>query len=476
MKVFLVASEVNPFIKVGGLADVAGALPKALINLGCKVDVVMPKYRQINLQGYKISDFIETLDVPLGYGNETANIEKISISEDMSLYLVNNGAYFQRESLYNYPDDARRFIFFSRASFELAKILEPDIIHCNDWHTALVPGYIRYYWNKGSIGILFSIHNLAYQGLCEKDMFIYSGLPESAFNPEEVEFYGRFNIMKSGIVYSDMINTVSPTYAEEIKTPEYGCGLDGLLRSRSDVLIGILNGIDEEEFNPQNDKYLPIKFSIDSLGKKEEVKKFLLDKLGLFYNDSIPVFSFIGRLWDQKGIDILIQAIPEILKRDSYLVILGTGSEYYHNILTQLSEQYVGKISVNLRFDNELAHLIYGGSDFFLMPSRFEPCGLGQMIAMRYGTIPIVRGVGGLKDTVKEGETGFVFLDYTYTALLESIGRALGLYYNKDRLYNMRKRVMLEDHSWTSSAKKYLEVYNKILISKKGVKSIDVRT
>jgi len=467
--VFLVASEVNPFIKVGGLADVAGALPKALARLGCKVSIAMPKYRQISLEGYVPSNFIDVLDVPLGYGNETASVEKISISEYISVYLIGNGAYFQRESLYNLPDDTRRFIFFSRASFELARVLTPDIIHCNDWHTALVSGYVRYYWDRGTVGTLFSIHNLAYQGLCEKDMFVYSGLPEGAFNPEEVEYYGRFNIMKSGIVYSDMINTVSPTYAEEIKTPEFGCGLDGLLRKRSDVLVGILNGIDEEEFNPQTDRYLPVRFSVDSLEKKEDVKKILLGNLGLSYSDNIPVISFIGRLWDQKGIDILIQAIPEIIKRDSYLVILGTGSEYYHQILTELGEQYSGKISVNLRFDNKLAHLIYGGSDFLLMPSRFEPCGLGQMIAMKYGTIPIVRGIGGLKDTVEDGRTGFVFFDYTCNALLESIDRALDLYRNnRGRLNEIRKNAMLEDHSWSNSAKKYLEVYNKILASKKG--------
>ncbi len=468
MKILLVASEVNPFVKVGGLADVAGALPKALVGLGCKVSVVMPMYRQLNLGDYNVSEFINVLDVPLGYGNETASIKRVSLSNDIDLYLVDNGAYFQRENLYNFPDDPRRFIFFSRASFELAKILDPDIIHCNDWHTALVPGYVRHYWDRKLLGTLFSIHNLAYQGLCERDMFVYSALPESAYNPEEVEFYGKFNIMKSGIVYSDMINTVSPTYAEEIKTPEFGCGLDGLLRSKADVLVGILNGIDEEEFNPQTDIYLSAKFSVDSLENKEENKKFLLNELGIIYNKDVPVISFIGRLWEQKGIDIVIQAIPELIKKEVYLIILGTGSEYYHRILSQFREQFPDKISINLKFDNRLAHLIYGGSDFLLMPSRFEPCGLGQMIAMKYGTIPIVRGVGGLKDTVKENETGFVFFDYSYNALLESIDRALNLYSDKDRLKAMQRRIMLEDHSWTNSAKRYLEIYNRILSSKKG--------
>lgn len=467
MEILLVASEVNPFVKVGGLADVAGALPKALASLGCKVSVVMPMYRQINLDGYEVSEFIKVLDVPLGYGNETASVKVVSLSNDIHLYLIDNGAYFQRESLYNFPDDTRRFIFFSKASFELAKILEPDIIHCNDWHTALVSGYVRYYWDKKQVGTLFSIHNLAYQGLCERDMFIYSGLPEVAFNPEGVEFYGRFNIMKSGIVYSDMINTVSPTYAEEIKTPEFGCGLDGLLRSRADSLVGILNGIDEDEFNPKTDGYLLVRFDVDSLDRKEENKRFLLSELGLIYDRDVPVISFIGRLWDQKGIDIIIQAIPELMRRNIYLVILGTGSEYYHQVLSQFKGQYPDKISVNLRFDNRLAHLIYGGSDFLLMPSRFEPCGLGQMIAMKYGTIPIVRAVGGLRDTVTEGETGFVFFDYTYNALVESVDRAINLYNDKSRLEKMRRRAMLEDHSWSNSAKRYLEVYDRILTLKK---------
>lgn len=469
MNVLLVASEVNPFVKVGGLADVAGALPKALSKLGCSVSIVMPGYRQVNLHGRMPCKFIDNLDVPLGYGNESASVDKVSIIDGVDLYLVNNGAYFQRESLYNFPDDSRRFIFFSRASYELARILQPDIIHCNDWHTALVPGYVKYFWDKNVVGTLFSIHNLAYQGICDKDMFYYSGLPESAFNPEEVEYYGKFNIMKAGIVYSDMVNTVSPTYAEEIKTPEFGCGLDGLLRKRADVLVGILNGIDEDEFNPGSDKYLPVNYTVDTVDKKQEVKKFLLKELSLLYKEDIPLFSFVGRLWDQKGIDILVQAIPEIMKRDLLLVILGTGSEYYHQVLKQLGDSYPDRISVNLKFDNALAHLIYGGSDFFLMPSRFEPCGLGQMIAMKYGTIPIVRGVGGLRDTVKEGDTGFVFFDYTYTALLESIDRALDLYFNnRDNFYNIRKRIMLEDHSWNNSARKYLDLYSKILKLKRG--------
>ena len=470
MNIFFVSSEVNPFVKVGGLADVAGALPKALSKLGCSVSVVMPGYRQIDFQGKSPSKFQKVLDVPLGYGNETADVDKLSLMKGLDLYLINNGAYFQRESPYDFPDDKRRFIFFSRASYELARILQPDIIHCNDWHTAIIPGYVRYFWDKEPVGTLFSIHNLAYQGVCDRDMFLYSGLPESAFNPEEVEYYGKFNIMKAGIIYSDMVNTVSPTYAEEIKTPEFGCGLEGLLKGRSDALVGILNGIDEDEFNPGTDKYLPIKFTLDTIDKKEDMKRFLLEKLGLSYHKGAPLFSFIGRLWDQKGIDILVQAIPEFMSKDVYMIILGTGSEYYHKTLEQMKEAYPGKISVNLKFDNELAHLIYGGSDFFLMPSKFEPCGLGQMIAMKYGTIPIVRGVGGLKDTVKEGETGFVFFDYTYTALLESIDRALNLYWNdRDGFYNMRKRVMLEDHSWGSSAKKYMELYSKILDLKRGV-------
>lgn len=469
MKVLLAVSEVNPFVKVGGLADVAGALPKALSKLGCFVSIVMPKYRQVDLQDKTPSKFLEILNVPLGYGNETAKVDKVNVVDGVELYLIDNGAYFQRESLYDFPDDTRRFIFFSRAVFELAKILEPDIIHCNDWHTALIPGYVRYFWDKRSVGTLFSIHNLAYQGICDRDMFSYSGLPEKAFNPEEVEYYGRFNIMKSGIVYSDMVNTVSPTYAEEIKTSEFGCGLDGLLRKRSDVLVGILNGIDEDEFNPANDKFLPINFTVDTVDKKESLKRYLLERLSLPYKEGIPLFSFIGRLWDQKGIDILVQAIPKLMENEILLVILGTGSEHYHQVLKQLEEMHPNKLSVNLRFDNELAHLIYGGSDFLLMPSRFEPCGLGQMIAMKYGTIPIVRGVGGLKDTVKEGETGFVFFNYTYNDLLESINRALDLYRNnRDGFYDMRRRIMLEDHSWDSSAKKYLEIYHHILRMRRG--------
>ncbi|MGC9064888.1 MAG: glycogen synthase, partial [bacterium] len=463
MDILLSASEVNPFVKVGGLADVAGALPKALENLGHKVSIVMPGYRTANLEGKKKIKFLQRLDVPLGYGNEMANVDRVRLSKNVSLYLVNNGAYFEREKIYDFPDDTRRFIFFSRAVYELARVLEPDIIHCNDWHTALVPGYVRFFWDKKKVGTLFSIHNLAYQGVCDKEMFFYSKLPESSFNSEEVEFYGRFNIMKSGIVYSDIVNTVSPTYAQEIKTPEFGYGLDGLLRKREDVLVGILNGIDETEFDPTIDRYLPIRYGIDSIEKKEEVKRFLLERLGFIYKGNIPIFSFIGRLWEQKGIDILTQAIPKFIEKDMYLVILGTGSEYYHQILTQISQSYIEKISLNLRFDNELAHLIYAGSDFFMMPSKFEPCGLGQMIAMRYGTIPIVRSVGGLKDTVKDGETGFTFVEDSPEALAEAVERALALYNSGiENMTNFRKRIMGEDHSWNKSAREYEKIYLKI--------------
>jgi len=464
MHILITATEVNPFVKVGGLADVVGALPKALENLEHKISIVMPGYKTINLEGKKKIRFIEELDVPLGYGNETASIDRVELSKNIYLYFINNGAYFHREKIYDFPDDTRRFIFFSRAVYELARILEPDIIQCNDWHTALIAGYIRFFWDKKKVGTLFSIHNLAYQGICDKEMFLYSKLPETAFNLEEVEYYGKFNIMKSGIVYSDMVNTVSPTYAQEIKTPEFGYGLDGLLRKRQDVLIGILNGIDETEYDPATDKYLPIKYSIDTIEKKEELKKILLEKVGLSYRENAPVFSFIGRLQEQKGIEILSQSIPSLMEKDLYLTILGTGSEYYHQILSQMVQNYLNKISLTLKFDDELAHLIYAGSDFFMMPSKFEPCGLGQMIAMKYGTIPIVREVGGLKDTVKEGETGFTFTDNTSQAIISTVERALNLYQNdKESLTIFRKRVMKEDHSWNKSAKEYEKIYLRIL-------------
>lgn len=467
MHILLTASEVNPFVKVGGLADVAGALPRALENLNHKVSIVMPGYRTINLKNKEKTRFIEKLDIPLGYGQETASVDRVKLSENISLYLINNGAYFSREKIYDYPDDSRRFIFFSRASYELARILEPDIIHCNDWHTALIPGYVKFSWDKKRVGTIFSIHNIAYQGICDRDMFFYSKLPESSFNSEEVEYYGKFNIMKSGIVYSDMINTVSPTYAQEIKTPEFGYGLDGLLRKRQDVLVGILNGIDEIEYDPSIDRYIPVRYSVDTIEKKEDLKRFLLEKLGLQYRENTPVFSFIGRLWEQKGIDILSQAIPGFIERELYLVILGTGSDYYHHILTQIAQSYKEKISLNLKFDNELAHLIYGGSDFFMMPSKFEPCGLGQMIAMRYGTIPIVRSVGGLKDTVKDGETGFTFIENTPQAIINTVKKALNLYQNdKENLTMFRKIIMREDHSWNKSAKEYEKIYLKILEEK----------
>lgn len=473
MKILLAASEVAPFAKTGGLADVAGSLPKALKNLGHDIRVVMPCYKQIGSR-----DYLTDLPVPMDGHLETAIIRYANISfgdEEIPVYLVDNYRYFYRDRMYGYADEFQRFHFFTKAVLAMLPYLgfKPDVIHCNDWHTALIPLFLKvkfaeepFYQNLATV---FTIHNLQYQGRFPKNVLKSLALDESFFTPEELEFYGEVNFMKAGILYADLLNTVSNKYAMEIQTPEMGEGLDGLLRKRGLDLYGILNGLDYEEFDPGTDKRIYERYDVHSVEKKRENKYRLQKELGLAMGD-IPMVSIITRLVSQKGLDLVSAVIDDIMRLGVQLVLLGTGEDYYEKLFAEVKLRYPTQTSINLGFDPVLAQKIYAGSDIFLMPSRFEPCGLGQLISLRYGTIPVVRRTGGLWDTIKDYDTetgygnGFTFEEYLPEKLLNALSRAVDLYRSNPEAWNRLIRVAMSmDFSWNRSAIKYLELYEKAI-------------
>jgi len=456
MKILFCASEVVPFAKTGGLADVAGSLPLYLKKLKTDVRVCLPKYSSIKIDG-----------------------TKAKLGKDIPVYFIENDNYFARPSLYgtaqgDYPDNLDRFSFFSKSVLELLKKenFKPDIIHCNDWQTALIPVYLKTIYKNdpfySGIKTIFTIHNMAYQGTFSKDEYFKLGLGWEYFNMEYLEFYGMINLMKGGLVFSDFITTVSPTYSKEIQTPEFGCKLEGVLSRRKDFLTGIINGIDYDEWNPMADKELVKKYSHLSSKDKVYNKISLQKECGLPVKPDTPLLGVVGRLAHQKGFDILAEKISEICEQDLQFVLLGTGDEVYHKIMQDIAKKYPGKTSINIKFDNTLAKKIYASSDMFLMPSRYEPCGLGQMISLRYGTIPIVRKTGGLADTIVEFDpktkdgNGFIFEDYCSDELFNTIKRALGVYRNKKIWQVLVKHAMEYDFSWGNSAKEYIKLYKKV--------------
>lgn len=456
LKVLYASSEIEPFAKTGGLADVAGSLPIALEKLGVDIRLVMPRYKQV-----KISGNVATL------------------GKGIPVYFVEQPAYFNRDALYgtsegDYPDNLDRFAYFAREVFNIAKAnkFSPHIIHCNDWQSALIPAYLKFFFRdepcfKNARTIL-SIHNLAYQGIFPGEQFPNTGLDWSLFNIENFEFYGKVNIMKGGIVFSDLITTVSPTYSREVQTKEFGCGLEGLLSKRKDSLAGILNGIDYDIWNPLKDPVIPHKYSFNNVNNKYINKEFLQLESGLEIRKDVPLLGIITRLADQKGLDILAPIIDSLCQMDLQFILLGTGDKVYHDLFKEIKVKYARKTSINLKFDADLARKIYASSDIFLMPSRFEPCGLGQMISLRYGTIPVVRKTGGLADTIVDYEprsdtgNGFTFTAYDSVALFETIKRALSIYRDKKTWMRLVKRAMEADFSWEKSAQKYLDLYNRL--------------
>ncbi|GIW48506.1 MAG: glycogen synthase 2 [Deltaproteobacteria bacterium] len=487
MRILFVSPEMEPLAKVGGLADVVGALPKELQKLGCNVRVVIPLYRQVRgyakKAGLRLRDLKRDVTVCMDFLPYRGKIKEVVLG-DVSVYLLENDIFFNREHIYStpqgdYEDNDLRFGFLSIGALEVAKTLgfKPDIIHCHDWQTALVPVSLK--WRKHlrddpffkESKTVFTIHNISYQGLFGKELLEKFGLPWYIFTPQGIEFYGKVNLLKGGIIYSDLVTTVSPTYAKEIKTPEYGFGLEGVLRWISQDpgrLVGVLNGIDYEVWNPKTDGALYANYDSDNLGGKLKNKVRLKEETGLSKNGNKPLIGIVSRLAEQKGIDLIVEAFPQIFDLGFQMVVLGSGDEKYERMLENAMNTYKGNLSVNIGFNDQLARRIYAGSDMFLMPSRFEPCGLGQMIALRYGSIPVVRGTGGLLDTVidytvdKKRGNGFVFHEFSKVSLLDALIRAISVYENEVEWRELVRRAMNEDFSWGSSSRKYLELYHSL--------------
>ncbi len=481
LKILLAASEVVPFAKTGGLADVVGALPRALLKLGCEVSVVLPKYRSISPEKYKLRVAVKELRVPMGMGEMSADVLSTRLGDThATAYFIQNDRYFERDGYYgtaegDYHDNAERFAFFSRAVMEMPKALkwQPDILHLNDWQAGLAAAYLKTLYRDdpdyASTRTLFTIHNMAYQGLFPKYVLPMTGIGWEEFTPDKMEFYDQVNYLKAGLVYSDALNTVSERYAEEIQTDEFGHGLQGVLKSRSPDLHGILNGIDYDEWNPATDREIPAQYTVKNHEKKAESKRKLASEMGLPFKPGVPVVGLVSRLTDQKGMDLIAEITEAFLSLDVQFVVLGTGEPRYHSLFEDLQGRFPSKMAAALRFDQRLSKMIYAGSDLFLMPSRFEPCGLGQMIAMKYGTIPLVRRTGGLADTVenlstdgKKG-TGFVFDNYRGDELLFAIKRAVEAFHQPKLWKGLVQRAMQQDFSWDASAARYLELYREIL-------------
>lgn len=473
LKVLFVAAEAVPFIKTGGLADVAGSLPKALTAQGVDIRVVMPKYENIPAEYQQKMKHIGETTVNLSWRSQYCGVLKLT-QDSVPFYFIDNEYYFKRSGLYGYDDDAERFAFFSKAVFEILPLIDfaPDIIHCNDWHAGMVSVFLKdqYHFKYPKLRTVYTIHNLRYQGVFGKDiMGDILGLDWKHFHEGGVEFDGDVNYMKSGIVYSDFITTVSQSYAEEIKCPFYGERLDALLREKSHCLAGIINGIDYDVYDPRKDEKIYYKYSTENIYDKVENKVKLQEKLGLPQNRSIPMIGLVARLVAPKGLDLIAHVIEELISGENVqIVILGTGESQYEELFRNMAWKYPRKVSANIMFDNELAQQIYAAADMFLMPSQYEPCGIGQLIALKYGTIPIVRETGGLKDSVRaynkyDGTgNGFSFANYNAHELLFAIKKALGAYDDKAVWQGIIKNAMKSDFSWQRSAKQYLKLYENL--------------
>lgn len=483
LKILLVAAEVAPFAKVGGLADVAGALPKALRDLGHDVRVVMPCYKMIeDNPKYNVQDLLEPFPVPINPGlTQTARVRMTTIDGNVPVYLVAHDQYFTKatESKKVYSLDPQPYVFFNRAVTELVPRLspawKPDVIHCNDWHTGLVPVFLDTFYRNNptwaKTASVFTIHNLAYQGEFSYELLQYAGLPESLFTYDKLEFFGRTSFMKGGLVFSDLVNTVSRTYADEIQTPEYGCRLEGLLKylASQNRLTGIVNGIDYEVYDPSTDNRIVANFSADKVAGKAKCRTALQKEAGLPASHTSAVIGIISRLADQKGFDLIRDAAEKMMELPLQLILLGTGDQRYEQFFGDLEKKFPKKVKAYLTFDANLAQRIYAGCDMFLMPSRFEPCGLGQLMSLRYGTIPIVRATGGLADTIQDVNAkstrgnGFSFTEYDSKALYATVERTVGMFADNAKWNSLVHRAMSADFSWANSGRRYADLYKQAI-------------
>ncbi len=478
MNILLASSEVFPYSKTGGLADMVGALSKALAADGHSVTAVTPLYRGIREKhkGLRQTDLAITL--PLGALSVSASVWKAEPAPGLTLLFVDQPDFFDRPALYgeggkDYPDNAARFVFFSKAVAHLARVAKtpPEIVHVHDWQVGLVPLFIRYGERNGTWDELpasvITIHNLAYQGVFPPWDYGLTNLPWDYYSPQGLEFYNQMNCLKAGIVFSDMITTVSPRYAREIMTEQYGCGLDGVLRSRQERLAGILNGVDYSEWNTDKNPLLNFQYSADDFSGKAQQKLALQREMGLPVDGDTPLFGTVSRLADQKGVDIAIASLEEMLAAPMQFILLGSGDPTFERSFKQLQQRYPDKVAVKIGYDHGLSHRIEAGCDFFLMPSRFEPCGLNQMYSLRYGTIPIVRVTGGLDDSVTditenpEHADGIKFYEYSSRALTKAIRKALVLFENRELLDHYRRNGMHVDYSWEHTTHEYEAVFRR---------------
>ncbi len=482
MKILIASPEVFPFSKTGGLADVAGSLPVALKKLGHDVRVITPQYKSTDKGKFQLHQVVESIGVPISNRIENCAVLEGKIDQSVPVYLVKNDNYYHRDELYgdflgDYPDNAERFIYFSRSILEVCKAVNfsPDILHCNDWQTGLTPVYLRKLYHDDPFfpqtASLYTVHNLGYQGLFwHYDMHL-TGLGWDLFTPNGLEYYGKINLMKGGLLWADVISTVSKKYSQEIQTKDYGHGLEGVLQFRSDDLYGIINGVDYSNWNPETDPTIAKNYSVKNLSGKTVCKKDLLKELGLPVKIDRPVIGMISRLDDQKGFDLIADIIDALMQLDLYFVLLGTGHKRYHKLFLRIGEKYPKKAGIRLGYDDKFAHKIEAGSDMFLMPSRYEPCGLNQIYSLKYGTVPIVRATGGLDDTIKTFQpkagagTGIKFIKYQSNNLLSAIKKGMKAYQDKKVWKALKLRAMQEDFSWNYSAKDYEKLY-KIALEK----------
>ena len=480
LNVMFVSPEAVPFAKTGGLADVAGALPIALSKLGLRVCLLMPLYGMIRQSNIPLTKVFTDLEVQFNFNPLKFDVYSAEI-DGVIFYFVERDEFFDRRQLYGTPkgdyfDNLERYVFLAKTVKPVCQALnlKLDILHCHDWQSALVPVYLQEKWHDEEVfnetAAIFTVHNLAYQGLFPKEKYHLLDLDFSLFRMNGLEFYDKINFLKGGIVWSDAVTTVSRQYSEEIKTPEFGCGLEGVLSDRADILTGIVNGIDYNIWDPATDKLIAAPYSAADPAGKEKNKQALMSeyKLDPKLKDA-PVLGMVSRLADQKGFDLLAAILPELMSENLTLVILGTGEEKYHKLLSEAAEKYQGRLGVKIAFDNKIAHLIEAGADMFLMPSYYEPCGLNQIYSLKYGTIPVVRATGGLVDTIdavdpkQKTGTGFLFKEYSPAAFLACIREACQVFQNKTLWKQIMVNAMNKDFSWSASAKAYESLYRQTL-------------
>jgi starch synthase len=472
MKILFVASEALPYVKTGGLADVIEALPRALVKLGHEIAVFLPRYR-----GIKVSSVtLPSLTIPQGTRLRFPAIASGGLHRGVRYFFLDDPFYFDRDGIYGdknheFPDNAERYTEFSRAAIELAKqVWMPELIHCHDWQTAMVPVLLRTSYADDpavrDLPVVFTIHNMGYHGVFPKESMERAGIPPAVFHPAGIEFFGNVNFLKGGLVYSDYLTTVSRKYAEEIQTSEFGFGLEGVVRMKANRLVGILNGVDYSAWSPDRDTLIPVKYSAKNLAGKRECKLALLDEFKLLKdNPNRPVLGIVSRFADQKGFDLIARIARELMQEDLLFTVLGTGERRYEELFRALATDFPGRVGAVIAYDNRLAHLVEAGADIFLMPSRYEPCGLNQIYSLRYGTVPVVRATGGLDDTIEpfnlqDGTgTGFKFWEYSGGALLHAIREALN-YYSDDGVWKrIQLNGMAQDFSWNTSAAEYAKLY-----------------